>query len=79
MACGITPFLTFEGRAEEAMRFYVSLFPNSEIKKIERYGPGSPARRKPSDSRNSATSARIFSVSTARCRTPSPSLPLCRS
>jgi predicted 3-demethylubiquinone-9 3-methyltransferase (glyoxalase superfamily) len=30
----------FEGKAEEAMRFYVSLFKGSEITEIERYGPG---------------------------------------
>jgi predicted 3-demethylubiquinone-9 3-methyltransferase (glyoxalase superfamily) len=30
----------FEGTAEEAMNFYVSLFPDSEIGEIERYGPG---------------------------------------
>lgn len=38
----ITPFLMFEGSAEEAMRFYVSLFPGSEIGQISRYGPGEP-------------------------------------
>lgn len=27
----ITPFLWFDGQAEEAARFYVSLFPNSDI------------------------------------------------
>jgi predicted 3-demethylubiquinone-9 3-methyltransferase (glyoxalase superfamily) len=32
----------FEGRAEEAMRFYVSLIPGSEILEIARYGPGQP-------------------------------------
>ncbi len=30
----------FEGKAEEAMNFYVSLFPGSEIVDIVRYGPG---------------------------------------
>jgi predicted 3-demethylubiquinone-9 3-methyltransferase (glyoxalase superfamily) len=30
----------FEGRAEEALRFYVSLFAGSAITSIERYGPG---------------------------------------
>ena len=34
----VTPFLMFAGQAEEAMRFYVSLFPNSEITSITRYG-----------------------------------------
>ena len=32
----------FEGAAEEAMRFYVSLFPDSEVGEIVRYGPGEP-------------------------------------
>jgi Uncharacterized protein conserved in bacteria len=35
----ITPFLTFDGQAEEAMNFYVSLFEQSEIVSITRYGP----------------------------------------
>lgn len=29
----------FEGKAEEAMNFYVSLFPGSEIVEVLRYGP----------------------------------------
>ena len=37
---GITPFLTVSGRAEEAMTFYVSLFPRSEVIAIRRYGSG---------------------------------------
>jgi len=40
----ITPFLTFvgkrHGKAEEAINFYVSLFKDSEVIKIERYGAG---------------------------------------
>ena len=40
MARKITTFLMFEGVAEEAMNFYVSLFGGSEIQRIERYGPG---------------------------------------
>jgi predicted 3-demethylubiquinone-9 3-methyltransferase (glyoxalase superfamily) len=35
----IRPFLMFEGKAEEAMNFYVSLFPGSEITELARYGP----------------------------------------
>lgn len=35
----ITPFLMFQdGNAEEAMNFYISLFDNSEIVNITRYG-----------------------------------------
>ena len=40
MSNKITPFLMFEGTAEEAMNFYVSLFTNSEIQSVTRYGPG---------------------------------------
>ena len=33
----ITPFLWFDTEAEEAARFYVSVFPNSRITKVTRY------------------------------------------
>lgn len=33
----ITPFIWFKGNAEEAMRYYVDTFPDSEIVEIERY------------------------------------------
>ena len=36
----VRPFLMFEGKAEEAMTFYVSLFPDGKIVDIVRYGPG---------------------------------------
>jgi predicted 3-demethylubiquinone-9 3-methyltransferase (glyoxalase superfamily) len=36
----MTPFLMFEGRAEEAMTFYVSLFPDARIVNIGRCGAG---------------------------------------
>ena len=39
----ITPFLWFNGQAEEAMNFYVSIFKNSKAGKIRRYGEGGPA------------------------------------
>ncbi len=32
----ITPFLWFDGQAEEAAKFYTSIFPNSNIEKIVR-------------------------------------------
>jgi predicted 3-demethylubiquinone-9 3-methyltransferase (glyoxalase superfamily) len=40
MAKSVTPFLMFEGKAEEAANLYVSLFGNSSIQSIERYRPG---------------------------------------
>lgn len=40
MARKVTTFLMFEGVAEEAMKFYVSLFDGSEIGQVQRYGPG---------------------------------------
>jgi predicted 3-demethylubiquinone-9 3-methyltransferase (glyoxalase superfamily) len=36
--------LMFTGAAEEAMTFYVSLFPGSRIVSIERYGPSEEGR-----------------------------------
>lgn len=33
----ITPFLWFDGKAEEAMRFYTSLFTNSEITRLKKW------------------------------------------
>ena len=38
----ITPFLWFDTEAEAAANFYVSLFPNSKITGLARYGPASP-------------------------------------
>jgi predicted 3-demethylubiquinone-9 3-methyltransferase (glyoxalase superfamily) len=39
----ITPFLWYGGQAEEAANFYVSIFKDSEIKKVVRYGEAGPA------------------------------------
>jgi len=36
----VHPFLMFEGQAEEAMNFYIALFPGSQIDEMVRYGPG---------------------------------------
>ncbi len=38
----ITPFLWFDNQAEEAMNFYVTLFNNSKIVNVNRYGEGAP-------------------------------------
>lgn len=34
----ITPFLWFDGKAEEAMNFYTSIFKNSEVLNVTRFG-----------------------------------------
>jgi predicted 3-demethylubiquinone-9 3-methyltransferase (glyoxalase superfamily) len=36
----VTTFLMFDGKAEEAIGFYVSLLPNSAITAVARYGAG---------------------------------------
>ena len=38
----ITPFLWFDGKAEEAMNFYVSTIPNSKVLGITRVGDAGP-------------------------------------
>ena len=37
----ITPFLWFDHQAEEAMNFYISVFKDSEVLSVTRYGEGS--------------------------------------
>jgi predicted 3-demethylubiquinone-9 3-methyltransferase (glyoxalase superfamily) len=38
----ISPFLWFNDQAEEAANFYVSIFKNSSIKNVSRYGDAGP-------------------------------------
>jgi predicted 3-demethylubiquinone-9 3-methyltransferase (glyoxalase superfamily) len=38
----ITPFLWFDGRAEEAMNFYTAIFKNSQVGNVMRYGDTGP-------------------------------------
>jgi predicted 3-demethylubiquinone-9 3-methyltransferase (glyoxalase superfamily) len=38
----ITPFLWFDGKAEEAMNYYVSVFKNSKVVRVSRYGDAGP-------------------------------------
>ena len=38
----IIPFLWFDGKAEEAMNFYISIFKNSKIVSVTRYGEEGP-------------------------------------
>lgn len=40
----ITPFLWFDNQAEEAVRFYMSVFKDSAITGISRYGEGGPGQ-----------------------------------
>lgn len=38
----VTPFLWYDGDAEEAVRYYVSVIPDSQITGMSHYGPGMP-------------------------------------
>ena len=38
----ITPFLWFNDNAEEAMNFYISIFKNSKVGRVTRYGEAGP-------------------------------------
>lgn len=38
----VTPFLWFDHQAEEAARFYVSIFPNSRLLEVAHWAEGSP-------------------------------------
>lgn len=38
----ITPFLLFDGNAEEAFEYYCGIFKDAERGKVERYGPNGP-------------------------------------
>jgi predicted 3-demethylubiquinone-9 3-methyltransferase (glyoxalase superfamily) len=42
MSTKITPFLWFDDQAEEAAKFYVSIFKRSRIRSITRYGEDGP-------------------------------------
>ncbi len=41
----ITPYLWFDNQAEEAMNFYVSVFKNSKVLSISRYGEAGPGKK----------------------------------
>jgi predicted 3-demethylubiquinone-9 3-methyltransferase (glyoxalase superfamily) len=40
----VRPFLMFQGRAEEALDFYSTLFAEAEVGEIERYHEGEPGK-----------------------------------
>jgi predicted 3-demethylubiquinone-9 3-methyltransferase (glyoxalase superfamily) len=41
----ITTFLTYDGQAEEAVKLYTSVFPNSKILRERRYGEAGPGEK----------------------------------
>jgi predicted 3-demethylubiquinone-9 3-methyltransferase (glyoxalase superfamily) len=41
----ITPFLWFDGKAEEATNFYVSIFKNSKVVSVRRFGGAGPGSK----------------------------------
>lgn len=41
----ITPFLWFDSQAEEAANYYVSIFKDSKILKVSRYGESGPGQK----------------------------------
>ena len=41
----IMPFLWFDNQAEEAMKFYISVFKNSKNESITRYGDAGPGAK----------------------------------
>lgn len=43
----ITPFLWFDGKAEEAMRFYASIFDDAEVLEVSRLPDGAPGQEGP--------------------------------
>jgi predicted 3-demethylubiquinone-9 3-methyltransferase (glyoxalase superfamily) len=45
LTLAITPCLWFDDQAEEAVNFYVSVFRNSKIETITRYGPAAADRQ----------------------------------
>jgi predicted 3-demethylubiquinone-9 3-methyltransferase (glyoxalase superfamily) len=42
MPAKVTTFLMFQGKAEEAMTLYMSLFTDAEVLAVSRYGAGEP-------------------------------------
>jgi predicted 3-demethylubiquinone-9 3-methyltransferase (glyoxalase superfamily) len=61
----ITTFLMFEGNAEEAMRFYVSLFDDAEVLSTAATAPARPDPRARCGTRPSPSLARSSCASTA--------------
>ena len=54
----ITPFLWFDGNAEEAVNYYTSIFKDSKIVSIDRYPVTSPGCRVRCSPRSSSSTVR---------------------
>ncbi len=57
----ITPFLWFDGKAEEAMNFYTSIFKHAKVGDVTRYGDAGRAPRVRSCPPRSSSKARSSS------------------
>ena len=43
MTKSVSPFLMFQGgKAQEAINFYVSLFPDAKVEQLDRFAAGDP-------------------------------------
>ena len=42
MPAAVTPFLMFEGQAQQAIELYTRVLPDSEVLNVETYGPDGP-------------------------------------
>ncbi|MDE0095186.1 MAG: VOC family protein [Gammaproteobacteria bacterium] len=42
MPVAVSPFLMFQGQAQQAMEFYTRVLPDSEVLNVETYGPDGP-------------------------------------
>jgi predicted 3-demethylubiquinone-9 3-methyltransferase (glyoxalase superfamily) len=60
MATTIRPFLMFEGVAEEAMGFYVSLFPDGKILDLVRFGAEGPGAEGSVSSASFSLAGQVF-------------------
>src|SRR5947208_8519237 len=61
----IVPFLWFNGNAEEAVNFYVSIFKNSKVVRVSRYGDAGPG---PKGSRSEEHTSELQSPDHLVCR-----------
>jgi hypothetical protein len=66
----IRPFLMFQGKAEEAMNFYVSLFPGAEVLDVVRYGSNGPGAVGSVMKATFRIGAETIMCTTAPCSTP---------